>query len=67
MRERGRFGDYGGFYVPEILMPALEELEAAFRGAGFLRVQSGRCPGCRRIGWHDREEVTRWSGNVRSL
>jgi tryptophan synthase beta chain len=26
----GRFGDYGGAYVPEILMPALEELEAAF-------------------------------------
>ncbi|HEY9551976.1 MAG TPA: tryptophan synthase subunit beta [Allosphingosinicella sp.] len=27
---RGRFGDYGGAYVPEILMPALEKLEAAF-------------------------------------
>jgi tryptophan synthase beta chain len=26
----GRFGDYGGAYVPEILMPALEQLEAAF-------------------------------------
>ena len=26
----GRFGAYGGAYVPEILMPALEELEAAF-------------------------------------
>jgi tryptophan synthase beta chain len=29
----GRFGDYGGAYVPEILMPALEELEAAFLAA----------------------------------
>ncbi len=26
----GRFGVYGGAYVPEILMPALEELEGAF-------------------------------------
>ena len=26
----GRFGQYGGFYVPETLMPALEELEEAF-------------------------------------
>ena len=35
----GRFGAYGGAYVPEILMPALEELEAAFlasqQDAGF--------------------------------
>ena len=29
----GRFGDYGGAYVPEILMPALEELEGAFLAA----------------------------------
>ncbi|MHB8636283.1 MAG: tryptophan synthase subunit beta [Fimbriimonadaceae bacterium] len=27
---RGRFGAYGGRYVPETLMPALQELEAAF-------------------------------------
>ncbi len=26
----GRFGAYGGSYVPEILMPALEQLETAF-------------------------------------
>lgn len=26
----GRFGDYGGAYVPEILVPALEKLEGAF-------------------------------------
>ena len=31
MKSKGRFGDYGGMYVPETLMPALEELEAAFR------------------------------------
>jgi tryptophan synthase beta chain len=30
MRMDGRFGAYGGAYVPEILMPALEQLEAAF-------------------------------------
>jgi tryptophan synthase beta chain len=29
----GRFGAYGGAYVPEILMPALEELESAFLAA----------------------------------
>jgi tryptophan synthase beta chain len=29
----GRFGTYGGAYVPEILMPALEELEGAFLAA----------------------------------
>jgi tryptophan synthase beta chain len=29
----GRFGAYGGAYVPEILIPALEELESAFLAA----------------------------------
>ncbi|HZG47730.1 MAG TPA: tryptophan synthase subunit beta [Allosphingosinicella sp.] len=33
MRLDGRFGAYGGAYVPEILVPALEQLEAAFLGA----------------------------------
>ena len=33
MRLTGRFGRYGGCYVPEILVPALEQLEAAFLGA----------------------------------
>ena len=28
--ENGRFGDYGGRYAPETLMPALVELEEAF-------------------------------------
>ena len=29
----GRFGDFGGRYVPETLVPACQELEAAFREA----------------------------------
>ncbi|MHB1127188.1 MAG: tryptophan synthase subunit beta [Bacillota bacterium] len=29
--ERGHFGDFGGKYVPETVMPALEELEHAYR------------------------------------
>jgi tryptophan synthase beta chain len=29
----GRFGEFGGRFVPETLMPACEELEAAFRDA----------------------------------
>lgn len=30
MKHDGRFGAYGGYYVPEVLIPALEELEEAF-------------------------------------
>jgi len=30
MKHDGRFGDYGGYYVPEVLIPVLEELEDAF-------------------------------------
>ncbi len=33
MRLPGRFGRFGGTYVPEILVPALEQLEAAFLDA----------------------------------
>jgi tryptophan synthase beta chain len=33
MRMNGRFGQYGGCFAPEILVPALEELEAAFLDA----------------------------------
>jgi len=33
MRQSGRFGRFGGSYVPEILMPALEQLEGAFLDA----------------------------------
>jgi tryptophan synthase beta chain len=51
--ERGRFGRYGGRFVPEVLMPALAELEAAWRVArddpafraeldGYLRDYAGR-------------------------
>src|SRR4051812_31475723 len=29
----GRFGEFGGRFVPETLVPACEELEAAFRDA----------------------------------
>ena len=29
--ERGRFGPFGGRYVPEVLIPALDELDAAWR------------------------------------
>ncbi len=28
--ERGRFGDYGGGYIPELLVPAVEELKRAY-------------------------------------
>src|SRR5215211_4796108 len=31
--ERGRFGDFGGRFVPETLMAAITELEAAYRDA----------------------------------
>ena len=38
--QRGRFGDYGGKFVPETLMPALEELEEAYRSVqGNARFQ----------------------------
>jgi tryptophan synthase beta chain len=30
MKYAGRFGGYGGYYVPEVLIPVLEELEEAF-------------------------------------
>jgi tryptophan synthase beta chain len=30
MRQDGRFGEFGGVYVPQILVPALEQLEEAF-------------------------------------
>ncbi len=30
MKHRGRYGEYGGYYVPEVLIPVLEELEEAF-------------------------------------
>jgi tryptophan synthase beta chain len=42
---RGRFGEYGGRFVPETLIPALEQLEAEFRTAwaddAFLQEYNG--------------------------
>ncbi len=41
----GRFGDYGGRYVPETLMPLVHELDAAYRAAkadeGFKAEMAG--------------------------
>ena len=31
--DRGYFGDFGGAYIPEILVPAVEELEAVYKEA----------------------------------
>ncbi len=31
--ERGRFGRFGGAFVPETLVPAIREIEAAYREA----------------------------------
>ena len=53
MRSRGRFGAYGGRYVPETLIPVLEELDAAYAEAArdpvfaaevdhYLRTYCGR-------------------------
>lgn len=33
MQQNGRFGAFGGMYVPQILVPALEQLEQAFLAA----------------------------------
>ncbi|MDO8663916.1 MAG: tryptophan synthase subunit beta, partial [Candidatus Wildermuthbacteria bacterium] len=30
MKSLGKFGKYGGVFVPEVLIPALEELEKAY-------------------------------------
>jgi len=64
MRLDGRFGRFGGVYVPEILVPALEQLEAAFLDAqedesfraeldGLLKTYAGRptpLTRCRNLG-----------------
>jgi tryptophan synthase beta chain len=60
----GRFGDFGGVFVPETLVPALQELDRAFRDAwadpafraeldGLLRDYAGRpspLTECHRLG-----------------
>ena len=33
MKQTGRFGEFGGVYAPQILIPALEQLEEAFLDA----------------------------------
>ena len=35
----GRFGDFGGRFVPEALVPACQDLEQAFRAPGRDAVQ----------------------------
>ncbi|NNC48550.1 MAG: tryptophan synthase subunit beta [Sphingomonas sp.] len=64
MKMDGRFGNFGGAYVPEILVPALEQLEAAYLEAmvdddfqselnHLLRTYAGRptpLTRCRNIG-----------------
>jgi tryptophan synthase beta chain len=64
--EGGRFGEFGGRFVPETLIPACEELEAAFRDAwadssfraeldALLRDYAGRpspLTECHRLGEH---------------
>ena len=64
MRLDGRFGRFGGAYVPEILVPALEQLESAFLDAaddpafkaeldGLLSTYAGRptpLTRCRNLG-----------------
>ena len=64
MKLSGRFGAYGGAYVPEILVPAIEQLEAAFLDAendpafrveldGLLATYAGRptpLTRCRNLG-----------------
>jgi len=30
MKNKGRYGQFGGYYVPEVLIPALEEMDEAF-------------------------------------
>jgi len=64
MRLGGRFGRFGGVFVPEILVPALEQLEAAFLDAqqdeafraeleGLLATYAGRptpLTRCRNLG-----------------
>ena len=41
-----KFGPYGGQFVPETLMPALGELEAAYRAAQADRPSSVNWTGC---------------------
>ena len=42
----GRFGEFGGRFVPETLIPALEELEAEFRTAWASTTSGPSSPSC---------------------
>ena len=44
--DHGRFGDFGGQYVPEVLMGAIQQLDQAYAEAKRIR-RSG--PSCRGI------------------
>ena len=41
--EKGYYGEFGGRYAPEILMPNLIELEKAFEQAINDKIQDLRC------------------------
>ncbi len=43
---QAKFGPYGGQFVPETLMPALGELEAAYRAAQADKAFQGELAGC---------------------
>ena len=48
MASKGRFGKYGGQYVPEIVMPVLNQLEEAYNKykddpGGFEKILCGIC------------------------
>ena len=34
---KGRFGEYGGQYIPETLMPAVQEVEEAYKNTAKIR------------------------------
>ena len=38
MPKDGRFGDFGGKYIPETLVPAIEELEENYQNSKMIKV-----------------------------
>ncbi|MEZ4588796.1 MAG: hypothetical protein R2909_20670 [Gemmatimonadales bacterium] len=49
MKLTTRFGQFGGAFVLEILVPALEELEAAWCEARRARLPRGACSAARNL------------------
>ena len=47
--ERGYFGDFGGRFVPETLMPALNELAQAYITLGVLELRQHHAPRAREL------------------